>query len=270
METPPVESGPSGLTFPLLIQGAALTFYSFIGFEDMLNVAEEVKEPRRNFPRAILTALAIVTLVYIAIAITVVSVVPWQQLANSDQPLVDVVRTAAPGFPIQLFALIALFAIANTGLLNYIMSSRLLYGMARMGFVPRALGNVHPTRRTPHIAIGLLMVVVTILAFVGDVSKLSNATTILLLMVFVFVNASLLRLQRRPEEPKGAFEIHPIIPALGMLVCGGMLLSNFLDESRRASIPIALALLAGITVLYLIARPKNITDETLSEAATVE
>jgi APA family basic amino acid/polyamine antiporter len=266
-EAPPVEGIAQNLAFPLIIQGAALTFYSFIGFEDMLNVAEEVKDPRRNFPRAIMMALGIVTLIYIAIAVTVVSVVPYQTLNSSGQPLVDVVRTAAPGFPISLFSFIALFAIANTGLLNYIMSSRLLYGMARMGFVPRPFGSVHPTRRTPHIAIGFLMLVVIGLAFAGDVSKLSAATTVLLLLVFIFVNGSLLVLQRRPDEPKGAFEIPSFVPALGILVSGAMLLSNYFDADRRQSILIALALLAGITVLYFIARPTNITEETLSEAA---
>jgi amino acid transporter len=145
------------------------------------------------------------------------------------------------------------------------MASRLLYGMARMGFVPRALGAVHPKRQTPHVAIGVLMLVVLALAFVGDVSSLSNATTILLLTVFIMVNASLLALQRKPGEEKGAFEIPSVVPMLGVVVCGGMLVSNFLDEKRRASLPIALAMLAGIAVLYFIARPKNISEETLSQ-----
>jgi amino acid transporter len=266
LEVPPLPDGTAtSLGFALLVQGAALTFYSFVGFEDMINVSEEVKDPRRNFPRAVLMALAIVTVVYIAVAITVVSVVPYQVLGASSKPLVEVVRTAAPGFPIAIFSFIALFAIANTGLLNYIMASRLLYGMARMGFVPRALGAVHPKRQTPHVAIGVLMLVVLALAFVGDVSSLSNATTILLLTVFIMVNASLLALQRKPGEEKGAFEIPSVVPMLGVVVCGGMLVSNFLDEKRRASLPIALAMLAGIAVLYFIARPKNISEETLSQ-----
>lgn len=271
LEVPRTPDGSQGaLGLSLIVQGAALTFYSFIGFEDMINVSEEVKDPKRNFPRAVMGALSIATLIYIAIAITVISVVPYAKLATSGKPLVDVVQTAAPGFPIELFSLIALFAIANTGLLNYIMSSRLLYGMARMGFVPRPFGTVHPTRKTPHIAIGVLMIVVLALAFAGDISKLSVATTILLLSVFILINASLLKLKARPDEPKGAFEVPAFVPFLGMLVCGAMLLSNLLDEKRREAFPIALGLLAGIAVLYFIARPTNISEETLAEASATE
>ncbi|MDF2440810.1 MAG: basic amino acid/polyamine antiporter, family [Abditibacteriota bacterium] len=271
LEVPRAPNGSEGaLGLSLIVQGAALTFYSFIGFEDMINVSEEVKDPKRNFPRAVMAALSIATLIYIAIAITVISVVPYTKLATSSKPLVDVVTTAAPGFPIAIFSFIALFAIANTGLLNYIMSSRLLYGMARMGFVPRKFGEVHPVRQTPHIAIGVLMFVVLCLAFAGDVSKLSVATTILLLSVFILINASLLKLKMRPEEPKGSFEVPSLVPFLGMLVCGAMLLSNLIDEKRREAFPIALGLLAGIAVLYFIARPKNINEESLAEASTIE
>ncbi len=269
LETPraPDSASANGLGLSLIVQGAALTFYSFVGFEDMINVSEEVKNPERNFPRAVLMALAVVTLIYIAIAITVVSVVPYAKLATSSEPLVDVVRTAAPGFPIAIFSFIALFAIANTGLLNYIMSSRLLYGMARMNMVPSWLGRVHPTRRTPHVAIGFLMVIVMMLAFAGDVGRLAYATTILLLLVFMLINVSLLRLQGRADEPKGQFEVPSFVPALGFAVCGAMLVSSFFDAERRASFSIALALLAGISVLYLIARPTNINEETLSSAS---
>ncbi len=267
------ETGASGaglagaLSMGLVLQGAILTFYSFIGFEDMINVSEEVKNPQRNFPIAVMAALAITTVIYIAISITAVSVVPHAQLAESTQPLVDVVKTAAPTFPSPVFSLIALFAIANTGLLNYIMGSRLIYGMARQGFLPRFLGVVHPTRRTPHFAILFLMCVVTALALSADVKQLASATSVLLLSVFMVVNAALLVLQRRADEPKGAFEIPAIVPMGGILVCATMLLNVKPDKDALDPRLIALALLGGITVLYLVARPKNITEDTLTEAS---
>jgi len=185
METPVTASGAvTALGIPLILQGAVLTFYSFVGFEDMINVVEEVKNPRHVFPRAVVLALAITTVIYIAVSVTAVSVLPHAELAASEQPLVDVVRRAAPWFPPVAFSFISLFAITNTALLNYIMGSRMVYGMARQGLVPRALGNVHPTRRTPHIAVLALMAVVTVLAFVGDISSLARATSVLLLGVF--------------------------------------------------------------------------------------
>jgi amino acid transporter len=265
LEVPP-PSGQAGavgaLTAGLVLQGAVLTFYSFIGFEDMINVTEEVKDPRRNFPRAVMLALAITTVIYMAVSFSAISAVPHQELAASGQPLVEVVKRAAPAFPSALFSFIALFAITNTGLLNYIMGSRMVYGMARQGFVPRILGSVHHARRTPHVAILLLMVIVGFLAFYGNIRQLASATSVLLLTVFIVVNASLVILQRRPGEPKGAFEIPAFVPIGGILVCLTMLF-----HADRVALGIAAALLAGITLLYLIARPKNISEETLAEAA---
>lgn len=274
-ETPTVAGEPVPLGLPLMLQGAVLTFYSFIGFEDMINVVEEVKNPRRNFPRAVLFALAIATVIYILVSLVAISVVPHAELAASDAPLVEVVRRAAPWFPPFLFSLIALFAITNTALLNYIMGSRLAYGMARQGLVPARLGAIHPVRRTPYIAILILMVIVGVLALSGNIANLARATSVLLLFSFILVNASLIVLQRRPNEPRGALEIPAFVPAGGILICAAMLLSPLLgiglgqrEELLRNQIDafrIAAFMLAGIVVLYFLARPRNITEETLAD-----
>ena len=248
---------PTPLGPQLVLTGAVLTFYSFIGFEDMINVAEEVKNPRRNFPIAVILALLIVTVIYLAVSITAVSVVPPAELAASPQPLVEVVRRAAPAFPSVIFSVIALFAITNTALLNYIMGSRIVYGMARQGFVPAALGAVHARRRTPHRAILVLMLIVTGLVFVGDISALASATSALLLAVFVVINAALIVLQRRPNEARGLFEVPAFVPAGGILVCLALL-----TQVRGKALGIALVLLAGIAALYFISRPRPISEES--------
>lgn len=255
LETPVAASG-AGITFPLVLSGAVLTFYSFVGFEDMLNVTEEVKNPERNFPIAVLVALGITTVIYIAVSLTAVSVVPHAQLAASGEPLVEVVRRAAPWFPTSAFSFIALFAITNTGLLNYIMGSRLVYGLARQGLVPRALGAVHPTRRTPHRAIFALLVIVLALALSGNVGQLASATSVLLLIVFIVVNAALIVLQRRPGEARGQFEIPAIIPAAGIVTC-----AVILYHAQRAAMLTSLALLGGIALLFLVMRPKMVVIE---------
>lgn len=266
---PPAGSAPGAvgsLSSLLILQGAVLTFYSFIGFEDMMNVTEEVKNPRRNFPIGVVVALAVTTVIYIAVAISAVSVVGWRELSTSSQPLVEVVRQGAPGFPIGLFSFIALFAITNTALLNYIMGSRMVYGLARQGLVPRGLGKVHPQRLTPHRAILALMGIVVVLAFLGNIAQLATATSMLLLCVFVVVNAALIVLKRRPDEPRGAFEIPTFVPVGGILVCLTMLGAALNDPERRTAVGIALALLVGIGVLYGIIRPKNVTAEVLADA----
>lgn len=264
------------MSLGLALQGAILTFYSFLGFEDLMNVSEEVKNPQRNFPRGILIALLITTVIYIVIAITAVSVLSPAELAASKQPLVDVVAKAAPTFPSWLFSLIALFAIANTGLLNYIMGSRLIYGMARQGLMPKFLATIHPKRRTPHWAILILGVIVLGLALSMDVRQLAAATSTLLLTVFVIVNLSLIVLQRKAGEPKGQFEIPWIVPALGILVCVAILsqvkpdtgknIPDFLRDPRL----VAGAIIAFIAALYFIIKPKDINEDTLSEAAHAE
>lgn len=262
LQVPPVGSLPGVLAPTLVLQGAVLTFYSFVGFEDMINVVEEVKDPQRTFPRAIIYAMIAVTVIYLAVSISAVSVLPWQELAASKQPLVDVVRRAAPGFPPLVFSLIALFAITNTALLNYIMGSRLAYGMARQGLLPRFLGTVHPTRRTPHLAILCLMGLVLVLGLGFDIRGLAKATSVLLMAVFALINAALLVLQRRKSEPKGFFEIPAFVPAGGMLV--SLLL---LVHAKPAELTLAGWILVAIVGLYFLVRPKHVTEDTFAEAA---
>lgn len=256
LEVPAGPSGDAELGASLVLSGAVLTFYSFIGFEDMINVAEEVKNPRRNFPIAVIVALAVTTVIYIGVSVSAVSVMGHAELGRSTQPLVAVVGKAAPGVPPGMFSAIALFAIANTGLLNYIMGSRMVYGMARQGLLPAALGRVHARRRTPHIAIFTLMAIVMVLAISGNIGQLASATSAILLSVFIVVNAALLRLQGRADEPKGGFEIPRFVPALGIVV-NLVMLSH---ASGRALLTAAV-LMAFIALLYAIMRPKNVVAD---------
>ena len=126
-QAPATIANPTGaLTAGLLLQGSVLTFFSFIGFEDMLNVSEEVRQPERTIPAALIGAMVVASLIYMAVAITAVSVVPWQELAKAPGPLKLVIERAAPWFPAVGFTLITIAAVANTALVNYVMGSRLL------------------------------------------------------------------------------------------------------------------------------------------------
>ncbi|MBU6235658.1 MAG: amino acid permease, partial [Alphaproteobacteria bacterium] len=221
MEAPPVASPALGLD-PLVIavmSSTVLTFFAFVGFEDTLNLAEECRDPQRTLPRGIIAAMAIVAVLYICVAITAVSVVPWQDLADSKSPLTDVIRVAAPHIPPKLFSTIALFSITNTVLVNYVTASRLLYGMAHQGLLPRILGEVHIGRRTPHIAVFVLFVMFLPAAIFGTISQLATAATLLLLTVFILMNVSLVILQKRKGEAKGKFEVPAAVPMGGAVVC---------------------------------------------------
>jgi APA family basic amino acid/polyamine antiporter len=242
---------PEGtLSFALLQGSAVLTFYAFVGFEDMLNVAEEVKDVRRTLPFGLLTALAITTLVYVAVSVTAISVVPSAELARSERPLVDVAVRAAPWLDPRAYTVVALFAVTNTALLNFVMGSRLVYGMSRQHLLPAWLGAVHAARRTPHRAIVALTAIVLVLVLAGDITSLAKATSVLLLLVFTVVNASLLLLKRRADEPQGAFEVPWLVPLLGMVVNVTLVLGSKLEELVIAGSLVALA-----TLLYVVVRP---------------
>jgi amino acid transporter len=151
--------------------------------------------------------MAAAAILYIAVAITAVSVVPWAELAQAPGPITEVVARAAPSIPPVIFTGVTLFAVANTALVNYVTASRLIYGMARQGLLPSALGNVHAGRRTPHIAVAALFIVLAPLALLGTITELAAATVLLLLLVFMVVNGALFVLKGRKGEKPGRFEI---------------------------------------------------------------
>jgi len=264
LETPArLEGGSSAIPMMLILQGAVLMFFSFIGFEDILNVSEEVKNPRRDVPLGLIGAMVVATLIYMAVAITAVSVIPWADLAKSPAPLMEVAKAAAPWFKNidSIYIGITLFAIGNTALLNYIMGSRLLYGMSRQGLLPALIGRIHATRRTPHIAILILFVIVTALILSGSVKQLAESTVLLLLMVFTVVNVSLIILKLRPGEPRGGFEVPVFVPVLGALVCltliGVRVESAWSAEGGHIAPLVALAIVVVSLGLYFLTRPAN-------------
>jgi len=252
-----------GINISMLLSGAVLTFFAFIGFEDMLNVSEEVKSPERTLPWAIIIALTIATIFYLAISITAVSVVDSAKLADAKlgAPLAQITAVAAPWVPGWIYPAITLFAVGNTALLNYVMGSRLLYGMARQGLVPARLGSVHARFRTPHLAIFTLGSIVLLLAMIGNIGQLASATSLLLLGCFCLVNISLIILKLRPGEPRGSFEIPILVPVLGAFVCSGLIYARVSSsDTGMEGLPapaIAGLLVVGISALYFVVRPAS-------------
>lgn len=252
-ETP----SPEGLSATLLLQGAILTFFAFIGFEDTLNVAEECKDPHRTVPFGIIGAMLAATALYMAVAITAVSVVPWRELAEAPGPLAEVMARAAPWLPGWVYVAITVFAVANTALLNYVTASRLALGMARQGLLPETLGRVNARTRTPLVAVSVLLLVVVALMLAGDISQLASATVLLLLAVFACVNLALLVLQRRSGEPRGAFEVPAFVPAAGALVCLALLGNRVVAGDWKAP-ALAGAVLLTILAGFALLRPRAV------------
>lgn len=209
-----------GDAIPVLItSGAALAFFAFVGFEDSVNMAEEVRHPHRVFPRALLTGLTIAGTLYVLVALTASLLVPVDVLGASTGPLLEVVEAGAPGFPPWVFSFIALFAVANSALINMLMASRLVYGMANERIAPRVFARVQPFRRTPWVAILFTTLLAMVLIITGEVGDLGGTTALLLLCVFTVVNLAVLVL-RREKVAHEHFRTPTLFPILGIITCG--------------------------------------------------
>jgi amino acid transporter len=254
----PAEKADSSLIY-LVMLGSVLTFFAFIGFEDTINIAEECKNPQVTIPVSLIAATAMAAVLYIAVAVTSVSVTPWQELADAPAPLGAVMQRAAPQFPSGVLIAITLFAVANTALVNYVTASRLIYGMSRQGLLPASLGKVHAQRHTPHIAIVALLAVLIPLALLGSIAELASAAVLLLLFVFAIVNGALIILKRRPGEPQGAFEVPFFVPIVGAIICTILIVFRVATGHWQAP-AIAGVLLAGILAIYMVLRPTPIDD----------
>ncbi|GAA5122939.1 amino acid permease [Luteolibacter yonseiensis] len=271
LETPGDAAGGigSGITLALVLQGAVLMFFSFIGFEDVLNVSEEVEDPKRDIPFGLVGAMILATLIYMGVAITAVSVLPWRELAASKTPLMEVAHRAAPWFGgiDRVYLGITIFAIGNTALLNYLMGSRLLYGMSRQGLLPTALGRLHARRGTPHLAILVLFGIVSLLILSGGVKPLAEATVLLLLSVFTLVNISLIVLKRRSDEARDGFDVPILVPVLGALVCALLVVvrvqAAFSDPKPGSAVAplIALGIFVVSCGLYFLMKP-GVAEDT--------
>ncbi|MCM6773756.1 APC family permease [Nocardia sp. CDC159] len=236
-----------------VIVATTLAFFAMVGFEDSVNMAEECKEPSRIFPKVLLAGICITGVVYVLVAITAVALVPLQELGAGDTPLLKVVEIGAPAFPTRIFAFITMFAVANSALINMLMASRLLYGMARQGVIPRVLGQVHPMRRTPWVSIAFTtLLAIGLITFVGEVRELGGTTALLLLAVFTIVNIAVLVLRRDPVSHQH-FRTPTILPVIGALCCG-FLVTPFTGRDRFQYVVAAILLAIGV-VLWAITHP---------------
>ena len=213
-----LEFHPANGAFLGVLGGTALAFYALLGFEDSVNLAEESKDPQRDFPRALFGGLIVAAVIYVAVAFTATMLVDTKTLTSSTGPLLEVVKVAGFAFPPKLFALIALLAVGNTALINMLMASRLVYGMAREGIVPKVFAAVHPATSTPWVSIVFTVGIAAVLVATGDVGNLADTTVLLLLCVFTMVNVAVLIL-RRDRVEHDHFRAPSWMPVLGALVC---------------------------------------------------
>lgn len=201
-----------------VLAGAVIAYYSFVGFETSANMIEEVKDPRRTYPRALFAALFTAGAVYLLVGLASSIALPAADLQESSGPLLAVVEATGAGIPSWLFSLIALVAVANGALLTMIMVSRLTYGMAEQTLLPAVLGRVLPKRKTPWVAILTTTLVAMGLTLIGDLATLAETVVLLLLFVFLSANVSVLVL-RRDRVEHDHFRVWTFVPVLGIGSC---------------------------------------------------
>jgi APA family basic amino acid/polyamine antiporter len=198
-----------------IFSASIVAFFSFLGFESAANMAEEVKDPTRSYPRALFGAIGTAGVVYLLIAIGAAIVVPTNTLVGSSGPLLEILKASGVGIPGSLFSIIALIAIANGALLFITMASRATYGLAEAHLLPQTFSKVMPGRRTPWVAILVVGLVTMGMSFVGDVGDLADVTVQLLLLVFVSANISVLVLKKDKVGHKHV-TVPRIVPILAL------------------------------------------------------
>ncbi|MGH9009164.1 MAG: APC family permease [Acidimicrobiia bacterium] len=216
-----------------LMGGAGLAFFALIGFEDSVNMAEEAREPSRDYPWALFGGLAAAGVIYLVITVVASSVVPTARLVASDGPLLEVVRSDPLNLPTKLFSAIALCALANGALINMIMASRIVYGMARERILPARLGAVHGERGTPFVAIVVTTAIAMALIASGDLGALADTTVLLLLLVFSTVNIAVLILRRDPVD-HAHFRVPTAVPVIGAAVSVALMTTKEAATFARA------------------------------------
>jgi basic amino acid/polyamine antiporter, APA family len=213
------KTGEDGGAFWPVIAATTLAFFAMVGFEDSVNMAEECKDPIRHFPKVLLGGLLITGVIYVLVSISSITLVSPEELGQGETPLLKVVQAGAPNFPLWIFGIITMFAVANSALINMLMASRLVYGMSREQVLPAALGKVHRTRRTPYFAIAFTtLLAFGLITFVGEVPALGGTTALLLLGVFTVVNIAVLVLRRDPAA-HSHFRTPTFLPVLGAISC---------------------------------------------------
>jgi amino acid transporter len=270
------ESAKDKSTFMAVTTATSLAFFAMVGFEDSVNMAEETKDPVKTFPRILLSGLTIAGIIYILVSIVAVALVPIGDLEASDTPLVEVVKAGAPGMPIEdILPWITMFAVSNTALINMLMASRLIYGMARQHVLPPVLGTVHPRTHTPWVAIVFttliafgLIFYVTAFANSDAITVLGGTTSLLLLAVFAVVNVAVLVL-RRDVKTDAHFTTPTVLPVIGFLA--SLYLVTPLSGRPATQYILALILVAIGIVLFFVTmminrqvgiRSTGITDPT--------
>ena len=242
-----------------VFSGAILAFFAYIGFGSIAKMGEEMRDPERNMPKAILLSIIITTILYILVAVASVTAVPWQTLYNAPNPAALVAGTVHPWLNLAI-AIIALFSTGNTILLILITTSRMMYGVASEGALPRKLAKVHPKTRTPYISVFAVGLIATLVTLFKDIQTVAEVTNIWIFVVYIFVNLAVILLRYQRPKAKRMFKMplnigrFPILAGFGLITSTMMLVYSYFMINLSPSHPgtwLTIALIILAAVFYL-------------------
>jgi basic amino acid/polyamine antiporter, APA family len=208
--------------FPGVMSAAALVFFAYMGFESIVKLREETKDPDRTIPKALMYSIGITAVVYVLVAICAVKILDWNTLSQSQAPLASVVAVSIGPIAFLIIGIVALFSTANTVLITLVTTSRLMYGMAKQGTFPHVLSLIHKRTRTPWVSILVLALVTIAFTFFGDLEFVANVTNLFLFAVFAMTNLSMIVLRykiKTKRKFKSPLNIgrFPVLPFIGFL-----------------------------------------------------
>ena len=205
-----------------IILAFVLVFFAFIGFEDMANVAEEVKRPQKTIPRGIMLSVLITTIIYILVSLASIRIVGWEQLAESSAPLAFVAEQRLGNQGHFILSIIALFATASTILITLVAGARIFYGMARDGSLPTKLALIHHKTKTPWLAVILIFATAIGFSFIGDIVIIANIVVFAVVVTFAMINLSVILLRYTRPDLERPYRVpvnvgkFPILPLFGL------------------------------------------------------
>jgi len=240
-----------------VLSGASIIFFAFIGFNTIAVIAEEVKDPERNVPRAVLIAFTICTLLYIGVSVVAVGLLNWQALGTSAAPLEDALLVATDNVLfLEFLALSALFATTSVIMASIMGGSRALFAMARQRVIPGILPHISE-RGIPTLTVLITGITIGAIVFFtgGNLDWLASIFNFGTLVTFFFINASLLQLRRTmPDVPRGfRVPLYPVTPVLGLASC--LLLSFYLS---RNAIVVGLGWIGLGLIAYVVNRKRYV------------
>jgi APA family basic amino acid/polyamine antiporter len=232
-----------------------LIFFAFIGFEDIVNIAEETKNPKKILPRAIILSISITAIIYILVSLAVIQVLNWQELGSSLAPLADVAKKTLGSNGQFILSIIALFATANTVLIILLAGSRIIYGMASLHSLPLLWSKIHYKTKTPWIAVLGIMITSIIFSFLGNIVTVANISVFFIAITFAMVNLSVILLRYREPSIERSFKIPINIGRFPLLPLFGVIISAFMITQFNAYvISIGIGVIAAGALFYAVSK----------------